>query len=206
LVLRLGGIYLRVLTLEGLSLIPFLMGIGSIVLGRSGLRWLAPGACFLVFMIPLPGFLSGQLSGVLQSVATLVSTFALQTIGVPAVAEGNVISLTNGQIGVAEACSGLRMLYAFFALTVGACLLIDRTVVEKAIIVLSAVPIAIAANCVRIIATGAAYEYLDSETAEHIFHDVAGWLMMPLGFVFLLGVLAILDRLIVLEDAAEFGR
>lgn len=199
---RVGGIYMRVQTLEGISLIPFVLGIITILFGRRAARWGAPAVFFLLFMIPLPNFLSGQLSGLLQKIATTVSTFAFQTMGIPAFAEGNVISLTNGQIGVAEACSGVRMLYAFFALTVGACMMIDRARPEKAIIALSAIPIAIAANCIRIIATGLAFEFLDPKTAEHIFHDVAGWLMMPIGFVILLGVLGILDRLIVPDDTA----
>jgi exosortase/archaeosortase family protein len=78
--------------------------------------------------------------------------------------------------------------------------MINRTWTEKVVIGLSAIPIAIVANCIRIIATGIAFEYFDPEIAEHIFHDVAGWLMMPLGFAILLGVLGILDRLIVPDD------
>ena len=200
LLLRLAGIYMRLQTLEGVSLIPSVLGIITILYGRRAARWGAPAVLFLLFMVPLPSFLSGQLSGLLQTIATKVSTFAFQTLGIPAFAEGNIISLSTGQIGVAEACSGLRMLYAFFALTVGACMMIDRTWLEKVIIALTAVPIAIAANCIRIIATGMAFEYQNPETAKHIFHDVAGWLMMPLGFAILLGVLAILDRLIVPEE------
>lgn len=201
LVMRLVGIYMRLLTLEGVSMIPMILGIITIIFGRRAALRGAPAVLFLLFMVPLPGFLSGQLSGLLQKIATTVSTFAFQTVGVPAFAEGNIINLSNGTIGVAEACSGLRMLYAFFALTVGACMVIDRTWPEKAVIALSAIPIAIAANCIRIIATGFAYEYLDPETAGHIFHDVAGWLMMPIGFTILLGVLGILDRLIVPNDS-----
>ncbi len=202
---RLAGIYTRTLSLESLSLLPFLVGICAIVWGRAAIRWVLPSALFLLFMIPLPSFLAGKMSGVLQTVATQVSTFGLQTLGVPAVADGNVISLSDGQIGVAEACSGLRMLYAFFALTIAACMIIDRSPLEKLFIAFSAIPIAIAANCIRILATGLAYEYLDAETAQHIFHDVAGWLMMPLGFIILLGGLAILDRLIVPAEPSAVG-
>ncbi len=197
LLMRLAGNYMRLPTLEGVSIVPMVLGIITLILGNRAVRWGAPAVLFLLFMVPLPSFLSGQLSGLLQSIATKVSTFAFQTLGIAAFSQGNIISLSNGQIGVAEACSGLRMLYAFFALTVGACMMIDRTWVEKAMIAFSAIPIAIAANCLRIIATGIAYEYLNPETAQHIFHDVAGWLMMPIGFAMLLGVLTILDRLIV---------
>ena len=200
LMLRLAGIYTSILTLESLSLIPFLFGLVAIVAGWSVALWATPALLYLLFMIPLPGFLGGSLSGVLQSVGTTISVFALQTVGVPAVAHGNVIHLWQGTIGVAEACSGLRMLYAFVALCVGACLIMEKTWLERVLIIASAVPIAIAVNCFRITATGLAYEYSDSETAEHIFHDLAGWLMVPIGFVMLMAVIEILRRLIVTDE------
>ncbi len=200
LVLRGWGYYTRVMTYEAVSMLPFLMGVFVLCLGGNVLRWSFAPLCFLLFMIPLPGAVSTQLAGFLQMIATQVSTFSLQLMGFTAFAEGNVISLGNGQIGVAEACSGLRMLYSFFALTAGACLMIDRTWIEKVIIALAAIPIAIIANCIRIIATGIAFQYFDSETAEHFFHDIAGWLMMPLGFLLLLGLLAFLDRALVVEQ------
>jgi hypothetical protein len=46
--------------------------------------------------------------------------------------------------------------------------------------VLSAVPIALAVNIVRITATGALYVWAGPRIADLVFHDLAGWLMMPL--------------------------
>ncbi len=111
--IRLSGIYTRVMTLEGLSLIPYLMALFVAIFGGSALRWAGPSMAFLLFMLPLPATIAGSLSGALQTIATTISTFGIQTLGVPAYAEGNVITLTSGQIGVAEACSGIRMLYSF---------------------------------------------------------------------------------------------
>ncbi len=203
LAIRLTGIYTRVWTLEGLSLPPFILGVIAVLFGERMLWRTLPAVVFLVFMVPLPAFLSNQMGGFLQMVATAVSTFSLQVLGIPAVADGNVITLSGGKIGVAEACSGLRMVYAFFALTVGASLIIDRTWWEKLFIAACAIPIAILVNCVRITATGIAYEYASPEMAERIFHDIAGWLMMPLGFMILVGGLWILDQLIVPAEEQE---
>jgi exosortase len=203
--LRLLGIYTRILTLEGLSLVPFLLGTLILVYGTAIGRWAAPAILFLAFMVPLPAVLANKMSGNLQAIATVASTFSLQTIGVPAVADGNVISLPRGEIGVAEACSGLRMLYAFFALTVGACLVINRSWWEKLLIACAAVPIAILVNCIRIIATGIAFEFAGPEIAERIFHDLAGWLMMPLGFGFLLFGLWLFDRMIITDNPSVRG-
>lgn len=206
LLVRIVGVFTHALILEAASLIPFLIGTAAIVFGGRGVKWSVSPALFLAFMIPLPEFLAGRLSGLLQSIATEVSTYALQTIGVPALAEGNIITLTSGQIGVAEACSGLQMLYAFIALTTGACLIIDRSGIEKCFIAASAVPIAIMANCIRIIVTGFIFEHSDSATTHSIFHDASGWLMVPLGFVILMIGLAILDHAIEPEDTDPLVR
>ena len=61
---------------------------------------------------------------------TTASTFALQTLGLPAVAEGNVILLNDVRLGVVEACSGLRMLVIFFALSTAVALLMRRPLWE----------------------------------------------------------------------------
>jgi exosortase/archaeosortase family protein len=71
---------------------------------------------------------------------------------------------------------------------------------------LSAIPIAVAANCIRITATALAYEYMSAEFAEKFFHDIAGWLMMPIGFLLLFVVLLLLERLIQTEpDSMPMG-
>jgi exosortase len=194
-VARAAGIYVQIITLEALSLIPCAAGIALCCAGWPAVRVAWPAVAFLVFMIPIPSGLAGLLSVQLQRIATLASTFVLQLGGLPAVAEGNIIWLTETQIGVAEACSGLRMLVSFAALATGACLLIRRPLWEKAIVLASVPMLAIVANVARITATGAAYEFGSAELADKIFHDLAGWLMMPLGLGLLLAELAILSRI-----------
>ncbi len=193
-VTRILGIFSNILWFEGLSLLVFLPGFTAIFLGRDGIRWALPAMGFLFFMIPLPSPVGGQLTGLLQSIATFSSTFALQTLGIPAYSEGNVIILTSGSIGVAEACSGVRMLFTFLALTVGACFVVNRSLSEKSIIAASAIPIAIISNCIRITATGITYELAGARWADFVSHDVSGWLMMPLGFLLLYLFLSVLGR------------
>jgi len=69
-------------------------------------------------------------------------------------------------------------------------------------VVLSAVPIALATNVLRITATGVLHETVGAELANAVFHDLAGWLMMPVALV-LLGVeLEVLKRLFLERPAA----
>src|SRR5262245_55370319 len=185
-VMRLAGHFFYQPWLDAGSLLVCLTGIAAAAGGRRALAWAAPAILFLVFMLPLPFRFQTMLGATLQQVATAASTYALQTLGVPAVADGNVILLTNTKLGVVEACSGLSMLVTFFALASAVAILVPRSPAEKVVIVASAVPIAVLANVVRITATGVLFEVGRDEAARAVFHDLAGWLMMPLALGLLL--------------------
>jgi exosortase len=180
-----------------LALLPTLAGLAVLAGGWPCLRWALPSIVFLIFMIPLPGFLSERLAGPLQYVATASATYVLQLVGVPAAAEGNVIVLSGGRIGVVEACSGLRMLILFFAVATGVAILVKRTKWEKVILVASALPIALCANIIRISATGMLHEWVSPKFANDFFHDFAGLFMGPITLVFLWLELKFLDRAVV---------
>lgn len=166
-----------------LSIVPCLAGVALVLGGWGALRWLWPSFVFLVFMVPLPSFVASLGNLLLQRIATLSSTFVLQTLGVPAVAFGNVIALSHAELGVEEACSGLRSIMLFFAVSFGAAFLIPG-IPERIAVVLSAIPAAILANIIRIAATGLLYEHASAELAEVVFHDVFGFFMLPLAACF----------------------
>src|SRR5262249_36552352 len=157
---------------------------------------------FLFFMVPLPYRVEMALGYPLQRIATLSSTYALQTVGLPALAEGNVILLEGYKIGVVEACNGLGMMFMFFAVAVGSVLVADRGPVVKGVVILSAIPIAVAANVARISLTGLLHETIGGRVADAVYHDFAGWLMMPLALAVLGAEFWLLARLFV-EDEPE---
>ncbi|MHC4875304.1 MAG: exosortase/archaeosortase family protein [Planctomycetota bacterium] len=195
--MRLAGSRFYFEALDWLSLLPTAAGICLLLGGRNAWRCAWPGIVFLSFMLPLPYRIETMLAGPLQSVATMASTFTLQTIGFPAVAEGNLIRIGDTTIGVAEACSGLRMLVVFFAVSTAVAIVIDRTVWERGLIVVSAVPIAVLCNVVRISLTGVLFETVGSAWAKLVFHDFAGWLMMILALVALRIELWLLSSILV---------
>jgi exosortase len=203
---RLAAVLLYQPWLDPGSLLLCLFGLACTLGGRAGLRWAWPAVLFLGFMIPLPYSFQFVLSGQLRAVATKASTYLLQTFGVPAIAEGNRILLSNSTVGVEEACSGLSMLVTFFALAVGFALLVRRHWVYLVAMVLAAAPIAVAANVLRITATGLLYEAEKNETARWVFHDLAGWLMMPLGVGLLTVLLLFMDRAVRPKAAAPAPR
>ena len=195
--LRLAGARYHLEYFDHISLLPCCAGLFLLAGSWPALFWSLPAIAFLAFMIPLPHSLSLAMSGPMQSFATTVSTFALQVIGRPAIAEGNVILLNDIELGIVEACSGLRMLVVFFALSTAVALLIRKPLWEKLFIAGSAIPIALASNILRITITGLFYDTFGNHYGGAFFHDLAGWLMMPLGLVFLGIELWILKTLLI---------
>jgi exosortase len=195
--LRLAGSYIYLDWLEAFSLLPCVAGVAVFLGGARMLAWSWPAIAFLVFMIPLPFRVETAMSGPLRAIATGASTYSLQTIGISAFSEGNVIVLDDARLGVAEACSGLSMLTIFFALSVAVAVLLQRPLWERLLIVLSAVPIAMAANVIRITVTGVLYETAGHELAELVFHDLAGWFMMPVGLGLLFLELKVLSHVLI---------
>jgi exosortase len=185
---------------DSLSLIPMVAGLVLLCFGWRVLLWAAPAIAFLAFMIPLPYSIETAMRGPLRRLGTISSTYVMQTLGLRVYSEGNVIVMDSHSIGVAEACSGLRMLVIFFALSTAVAMISQRAWWERVLVVLSAVPIALIANITRITVTGMLFEYAGAEIAEKVFHDLAGWLMMPFGLA-LLGIESwILSRLFIQED------
>jgi exosortase len=181
-VMRVVAVEWDIEPLDSVSLVPTGFGMVLLAGGWSVLSWSWPALAFLGFMMPLPFSAEMALAYPLRRLATEMSTYVLQTLGCPAMAEGNIIFIDDIQLGVAEACSGLGMLMTFFALATAMALIVNASLANRLVLVASAIPIAILANVARISATGVAYHLggKESELAQMIYHDLAGWLMMPL--------------------------
>jgi len=177
--IQLAGGYYRAQPVEGSAILAYLAGLALLVGGWPAFRWSWPAILFLIFMVPLPWRLEKALGPPLQNIATLASTFILQTLGFMAFSEGNVIQLNEARIGVVEACSGLSMLITFIALSTGMALVVKRPLLDKIVLVLSAIPVALVANIARITLTGILHETAGGKVADHFYHDLAGWVMIP---------------------------
>jgi exosortase len=176
--------------MQGAGLIFALAGAVMMFCGGwRGLKWAWPAIIFLAFMYPLPNRIEVTVAWQLRRIAAEVSCALLQTLGFPAfiVGQGTVINVGTERLDVEHACSGLGMLLAFGALCVAAGMTLKRPTGDKIVIMLSAIPIAVFSNVLRITATGIVYAYGWRWLGSVIVHDLAGWLMMPiaLGLIWL---------------------
>lgn len=195
--IRAFGVMKNYSILDSLALIPMLLGLALVTGGWAAVRWSGAASLFVIFMIPLPFRLQTLMSTQLQSLATQMSTFALQTLGAPAVSEGNVIVIGDTHIGIVDACSGLGMIMTFAALAAGIAILVQTSWWVKGVLFASAMPVALVANVIRISATGLLYHWDYNEEARKFYHDLAGYIMIPMGIMMLLAEFWILERLIV---------
>ena len=186
-------------TIDRLTLVLCLIGVFVLVGGFRTLRWAGPALGFLVFMFPLPGFMVDRILRPMQTMATITSVYALQTLGVEVYRDGNRIELEHSPMNVVDQCSGLRMLTIFIALAVAIVMISNhRPIWERIMILASSVPIALLVNSIRITITGLLYNLnLDEQIVNQVFHDFAGLIMMPLALGFLFLEMQILSRLVV---------
>lgn len=192
---RLGGAYVHFPWLDAWSLLPCLTGICLLAGGLPALRWAWPALALLVFLMPVPHQVEQNLTFPLTRLAALASVYTLQMLGYPALGEGNLILLGELKIGVLDACSGLGMLFTFLALSSTIALVIERPFGDRIFLFVSAVPIAVLLNVTRCTATAVLHVLAGSALANAVFHDLAGWLMMPLALAVLWLELKMLDRL-----------
>ena len=202
---RITASYLVNFTIDRLSLIVCLIGVFVFVGGFRALRWAGPPILFLAFMFPLPRILVDNILRPMQTLATMSSVYALQTLGVDVFREGNRIVLEHRPMNVVDQCSGLRMLTIFIALAVAIVLVSNhRPWWDRLIILASSIPIALLVNTIRITVTGLLYNLNVGETiVDQIFHDFAGLIMMPLALGFLFIEMQILSRLVIEDEKAQ---
>jgi exosortase len=206
-VLLAGVLALRVAAYEGgyqwmetATLLPAVACLTWTFGGWPLLQRAWPAIVFLIFMLPLPTAVNARIALPLQRIATSGSYILLQLSGFWAVQEGNIIWLKTPfgmrPLDVALACNGLRMLMCMAATVTATVMLIRLPTWKRVVLLISAVPIAMVSNMIRIVATGWCYYYIRGQRAQEWAHDISGWLMMPLALVLVGLELCILSWLV----------
>ena len=177
-----------------MSLIVLLVGMVLYFFGSSVLKKTALPIGFLCFMVPLPAIVYNSFAFPLKLLVAKYSVLFLQAIGIVVVREGNIIMFPNTVLEVADACSGMRSIMSLLALGVGFAFISQNVAWKRWALVLSAVPISIFTNALRVIATGILAQYWGTQAAEGFFHEFAGLVVFGLAMVLLGCVAAALRR------------
>jgi exosortase len=178
--------------LQGTSMIVVLFGSVLFLWGwKVALLCLVP-IIYLVFMVPLPAIIWNKLAFPLALFASKVSADLVSAIGLTILREGNILTLPNITLQVADACSGLRSLTTLLALSAFVAFITDHSAPKKWILFLSGVPIALLSNIIRLSGTAILARYFGAPVAHGFIHDFSGWVVFVIGLAMLLGVNALL--------------
>jgi exosortase len=158
---------------------------------------------FLICALPWPGLVYSWVAGPLQMLAAKAAVVTLRFTGVEAVRSGTkmLIMEPTGMrtLNVAEACAGLRSLMTFITVGAAVAFLSGRPLWQKIVITLSAIPIAILCNVMRVTGQGLIDHYWRHDLAEGFAHQFVGIIMLIPAFFLILFVGWVLDHLFLEE-------
>src|SRR5215204_4081340 len=206
------------LYIQRLSLVLLLGGTVVYFWGLKFLQLLLVPFVLLLLALPIPTIVFNKVAFPLQLFASRCAVWSMSLVGIPVLRQGNVIELkplnafATKKLEVVEACSGIRSLMTLMTLAVVfAYFTHPRPKTDgqpssffgplksygfwrSAILVASAVPIAILTNAGRVSGTGILSHYYGTEVADGFFHSFSGWAIYVIAFLMLFGVGWILDR------------
>src|SRR6202034_1556377 len=163
--------------LSQLAFIVALLGITLVTGGFSLLRVTFFPIIFLTFAIPLPYFIDASLSLKLQLVSSQLGVFFIRLFGIPVYLDGNLIDMGNYKLQVVDACSGLRYLCPLLSLSFLSAFLFNAPIWQRALILLSSIPITIAMNGFRIGIVGVTMDRWGPRMADGALHFFEGWII-----------------------------
>lgn len=205
------------LFMQRTSLVVMLAGVTIYLWGWRILRLALVPLLLLALAIPIPAIIFNQIAFPLQLFASRCAVWAMRAFDIPVLRQGNIIELmplnstVTKKLEVVEACSGIRSLMTLLTLAVvfayfthprgpgqqggGLRASLKRFGTwRSAILVLSAVPIAIITNAGRVSGTGILARYYGTEVADGFFHEFSGWVVYIAAFLLLFALGWVLDK------------
>ncbi|MBX9603910.1 MAG: exosortase/archaeosortase family protein [Bryobacteraceae bacterium] len=182
------------LFLQRTAILFTLAGIVTAIGGFALLRALSFPLALLIFMVPIPAVIYGQITLPLQLFASSVAETSLNLIGIPVIRDGNVLELPSQKLSVVEACSGIRSLLSLSFLSLVYAYFFDKKVWMRGALLVATVPIAIIANAGRVTITGVLSEY-SPDLAKGVFHELEGWVIFVVALLMLVLTHQVINRL-----------
>lgn len=174
--------------LSAASIVMALPGLSLLLLGPERTRAILFPLVFLLAALPIPLGMTEQIHMQLRLFATAVSGWVVPLFGIPTFAEGTTLHIPPGRLQISDACSGFSTLYAAAAV---ACLTAHSapTIRRKVLVILSAAPLAIAANILRIVMLVLLVMWRGPAVLDSFLHPLSGLMTfaIALPIIFWLG-------------------
>lgn len=203
----LGPSSMRHHNLMGLGVATTFGGLVLFLFGWRSMRYLwFPLLYLFVFAQTISDRFMEVVTFELQDIASVGSYYGLSFLGLDVTKAGNTLEIlydgVSHPLNIAEACSGMRMLMAFFALGVAMAYTSLKYTWQKIILVLLAIPTAVFVNILRVMTLGL-LSIADSGFAAGDFHTFVGTLWLIPAFLIYLGIVWVLRNLVI-EEGEEY--
>ena len=184
LALLFGGLASKAPYLAALSFPLVSGGLVAFLLGAPALRSMAFPLAFFWLSVPLP-FVE-MASVPLQTATAQVSTAAAVALGIDAKVQGAQVTLSSCSLQVGAACSGLRSIVALLTLDILFVYLIQGKWWARLSLVVLSIPIAIAANFIRVTALLLIADRWGRDAGLKYFHDYSSPVLFIVAFLLLI--------------------
>lgn len=174
--------------LSAAALVMALPGLSLLFLGVARTRAILFPLLFLAFALPIPLALTETIHLQLRYIATAGTAAIVPLLGIPLFVEGTTLHMATGSLQVADACSGFSTLYAAVAVAFLTAYS-TQSPTRRALVLLSAAPLAIVANVIRVVALVVMVVWQGPGILETFVHPLSGMMTfaMSLPVIFWLG-------------------
>jgi len=160
------------------------------VLGRDVLVRFFPVFAVLVFLVPVPGMARQQIAIPLQTATAHVTQAIFSLMGKHIERSGNVLTVNGVDVAIAEACNGMRMVFALVLVSYTFAFSTPLKTFARILVIVASPLSAIVCNVIRLIPT--VWLYGHQVNVAQSFHDMSGWVMLPIAFLILVGIIRVL--------------
>jgi exosortase len=191
------GFYRGYQTLWHGGAVVVVLGCVLSVLGKHALFRFFPAVAVLIFMIPVPPHYRLKIAAPLQRWTAQISQAILEIFNVPVERSGSKLSINGVDVNIIEACNGLRMVFPLILISYAFSFGLPLRNSVRFLVLLASPLSAIFCNVLRILPTVWIYGYWSQDPDVNrrvgtIFHDYSNWVMLPISFLILLGIIKVL--------------
>ena len=169
-----------------ISLPLMIFGSALYLRGRELAGKSAFALLLLVMMVPLPYIIYYKMTFPMQILSARMSSFVLKSMGVSVIRRGNILMLPGYTLEVIAACSGLRSLMTMITLSMVMSAFSTLGKVRNSILIACSVPVAIAANTIRLVVTAVGAYTVGSRFADGPLHEISGLIVFLAGLLLLM--------------------
>jgi exosortase B len=174
------------ISLEVAAWLLSLVAVGYAYAGGAILRSMWFPIFYLAFIIPVPGWVLDVVTQPLKILVSEVVTYILTAFGYPIARIGVTLYVANYQLLVEDACAGLNSLVSLSAIGLFYVYMLRGSNWRYSILLLAlVVPIAIAANIVRVLALVLITYHFGDAAAQGYLHNSAGMVTFTSALLFI---------------------